>query len=349
MHRPDSDRNQHRRLVLKALLWMTLFGGVFFSVVNLLRENWLLAVLELAYAGISLYGLLVIDRTRSLQALTLLYLVPFFTLMMMILFQPRTSFAVFAWIQTIPIIFYLLLGLRLGLWGSLLFIGIGLFAFGQRFSSEDAVQNVLILANLATASLSVTLFSHIYERSRVNNERRLTELAATDALTGLANRMKLIEVFERERSHARRNGTPLALVFLDIDHFKQINDRFGHSAGDTALCHFANVLSQRLRSNDLFCRIGGEEFAVLLPGVSQNLAVGVADTLRERLAETPLSLSDTSLRMTLSAGIASLGEDGDGLDELMQAADRRTYAAKRGGRNRVVGEDRPEQPAAQPH
>ncbi|MNF51899.1 Response regulator PleD [compost metagenome] len=346
MSKPHGHSDQHRRLVLKALLWLTLFGGVCFSTINVLRENWVLAALELSYSFISLYCLLVINRSDNLRTLTLIYLVPFFTLMMVILFQPRTSFSVFAWIQTIPIIFYLLLGLRLGLWGSLLFIGIGLFAFSQRFTSDNHLTNILILANLGAASLAVTLFSHIYERSRLRNEQRLTELATTDSLTGLANRMRLADVFEREISHARRNGTPLALVFLDIDHFKQINDRHGHKAGDKALCHFARLLSQRLRSSDLFCRLGGEEFAVLLPNTSAEQAASIAQDLCERLAATPLELDDGPLRMTLSAGVASHGEDGELLDELMQAADRRTYFAKRTGRNRVVTEDGLEQPLA---
>ncbi|WP_454255638.1 GGDEF domain-containing protein [Pseudomonas sp. Marseille-Q8238] len=339
MSRPHEHSDQHRRLVLKALLWLTLVGGVFFSVGNILRDNWLVASLELLYAGVSLYSLLIINRTENLRILTIVYLVPFFTLMMVILFQPGTSFSVFAWIQTIPIIFYLLLGLRLGLWGSLLFIGIGLFAFGQRFTSEDQVGNILILADLGVASLAVTLFSHIYERSRLRNEQRLTELATTDALTGLANRVKLAEVFDRERNHALRNGTSLALVFLDIDHFKQINDRFGHTTGDKALCHFADLLSQRLRANDLFCRLGGEEFAVLLPNTGGALAANVAENLRERLATNPMQMDDGILPMTLSAGVACFGEDGEHLDELMQAADRRTYAAKRAGRNQIITTD----------
>lgn len=346
MSRPHEHSDQHRRLVLKALLWLTLFGGVFFSAVNVVRENWVLAVLEFSYSLISLYSLVVINRTENLRTLTLIYLVPFFTLMMVILFQPRTSFSVFAWIQTIPIIFYLLLGLRFGLWGSLLFIGVGLFAFSQRFTSENQVTNLLILANLGAASLSVTLFSHIYERSRLRNEQRLTELATTDSLTGLANRTRLADVFERELSHARRNGTPLALVFLDIDHFKQINDRHGHKTGDKALRHFADLLSQRLRASDLFCRLGGEEFAVLLPGTSAEQAASIAQSLCERLAATPLELDDGPLPMTLSAGVASYGKDGGQLDELMQAADRRTYSAKRGGRNRVITDDGLEQPLA---
>ncbi|EZH77409.1 diguanylate cyclase [Ectopseudomonas composti] len=330
---------QHRRLVLKALLWITMIGGLFFSVVNLMHDNWLLAGLEIGYAGVSLYLLTIIDKTSNLQLLTAIYLLPFFSIMIVALAQTTTSFAVFAWIQTIPIICYLLLGLRLGMYGSILFVGIGLFVFSRRFSSDEILQNVEIIANLGLASLAVMIFAHIYERSRILNEKRLTEQATTDALTGLPNRLKLAEVFERERAHALRNGTPLSLVFIDIDHFKQINDRFGHEVGDRALAHFAKVLAQRLRINDLFCRLGGEEFAVLLSGSKTAQARDIAESLRERLAAKPLVVDDSTLHMTLSAGVACFGVDGQSLDELMQAADRRTYAAKRAGRNRVITQE----------
>ncbi|MDP9940983.1 GGDEF domain-containing protein [Ectopseudomonas alcaliphila] len=327
---------QHRRLVLKALLWITLSGGLFFSVINLLHDNWLLAGLEVGYAAVSLYLLTIVDRTHNLQLLTAVYLLPFFSIMILALAQPQTTFAVFAWIQSIPIICYMLLGLRLGMYGSLLFVGIGLFVFSRRFSSDELLQNVEIIANLGLASLAVMIFAHIYERSRILNEQRLTDQATTDSLTGLPNRLKLVEVFERERAHALRNGTPLSLVFVDIDHFKQINDRFGHEVGDRALVHFAKVLAQRLRVNDLFCRLGGEEFAVLLPGSKATQAREIAESMRERLAAQPLAVDDSMLPMTLSAGVACFGLDGQSLDELMLAADRRTYAAKRAGRNRVI-------------
>ncbi|MGG2396746.1 GGDEF domain-containing protein [Pseudomonas sp. SH1-B] len=338
---PDqfTKNEQHRRLVLKALSWITLTGGVFFFVVNLLRDNWLLAALEIGYAGVSLYMLLIIDRTRNLQLLTTIYLFPFFSIMIVALSQPNATFAVFAWIQTIPIICYLLLGLRLGMYGSLLFVGIGLIVFNQRLDPDQQLLNMVILANLGLASMAVMIFAHIYERSRILNEKRLIEQATTDALTGLPNRMKLSEVFQRERAHALRNGTPLSLVFVDIDHFKQINDRFGHQVGDHALVHFATVLAQRLRINDLFCRLGGEEFAVLLPGSQPTKAREIAESLRARLSDKPLDVAGTPLHMTLSAGVASLGNDGQSLDELMRAADRRTYAAKRGGRNQVVADE----------
>lgn len=120
-----------------------------------------------------------------------------------------------------------------------------MFAFSRRYSSEALLQHVEIIANIGLASLAVMIFAHIYEHSRLRNEQRLTAQATSDALTGLPNRLKLADVFERERAHALRNGTPLALVFIDIDHFKQINDRFGHDVGDHALAHFATVLAQQ--------------------------------------------------------------------------------------------------------
>ena len=330
---------QHRRLVLRALLWITLVGGLFFSVVNLLHENWLLAGLEITYAAVSLYLLSILERTRNLQLLTTIYLLPFFSIMIVALGQTHTTFAVFAWIQTIPITCYLLLGLRLGMYVSIVFVSIGLFAFSRRYSSEALLQHVEIIANIGLASLAVMIFAHIYERSRILNEQRLTEQATTDALTGLPNRLKLAEVFERERAHALRHDAPLALVFIDIDHFKQINDRFGHDVGDRALAHFATVLAQHLRSNDLFCRLGGEEFAVLLPGSTAAQAYAIANGLRERLAALPLTAEGDVLHMTLSAGVSSYGTDGQSLNELMLVADRRTYAAKRAGRNRVIARD----------
>ncbi|UCJ16041.1 GGDEF domain-containing protein [Pseudomonas sp. MM211] len=339
MPQPLDHSDQTRRMMLRTLLWVTMCFGVLFSIFNATRGLWLLVSLEVVYTLLSLYMLMVVERTRHLRALTIIYLIPFLSVMMLTLANPHTSVGIFAWIQTIPIILYLLLGLRLGLIGSLFFVSLGLYLYTQHYAEKDPMDNLGFMLDIGLASLAITIFSHTYERSRVITERRLIELISTDNLTGLANRSKLAEVFHRERNHARRNDTPLALVYLDIDHFKQINDRFGHEAGDQALCHFATVLSQRLRATDLLCRLGGEEFAVLLPNANAAQAAAIAENLRERLAGMPVELKGTPLQMTLSAGVANLGQDGERLDELMSAADRRTYAAKRAGRNQVVSDE----------
>lgn len=327
---------KHRVQVLKALLWITLIGGGFFAALNLGRQIWLLAALEIGYALFALFMLCIVDRTRHLQTWTLVFLLPFFAIMAFAVLLPRTSLTVFAWLQAIPIICYLLLGLRLGFWMSLSFLSVGILAFSYRFMGEDPLLIMAILANVALSSMAIMLFSHIYERSRVDNERRLIELASTDTLTGLANRMKLAEVFARERSHALRDNTPLSLIVLDLDHFKQINDQFGHDGGDQALRYLSDLLREGLRETDLVCRLGGEEFAILMPGADLANTVERANLLREQLSQSPLSINGSSHAMTFSAGVASLGEDGQSLDQLLLIADRRMYEAKGGGRNQVV-------------
>lgn len=327
---------QHRRSVLKALLWFTVGGGLFFGVGNLGREVWVLAWAEIAYALFALGLLRIVDTTPHLRGWTLAYLFPFFALMTFALLLPVTSFTVFAWLQTIPIICYLLLGLRGGFWMSLGFLGLGVLAFNYRYMTNDSWLDLMVAANVGLSSAAIMMFSHIYERSRVANEARLLELASTDTLTGLANRMKLAEMFQRERSRALRDNSPLSLIILDLDHFKQINDQYGHGGGDRALVHLAQLLPQRLRDTDLFCRLGGEEFAIMLPGADLAQAASRANDLRELLVAQPPDIQGSSQVMTFSAGVATLGEDGQSLDSLLSTADRRMYEAKGGGRNQVV-------------
>ncbi|WP_022961657.1 GGDEF domain-containing protein [Halopseudomonas pelagia] len=327
---------QHRRLVFKALLWFTVGGGLLFGAVNFGRGVWVLAGLEITYALFALGLLRIADTTPHLRMWTLLYLFPFFALMTFALLLPSTSFTVFAWIQAIPIICYLLLGLRGGFWMSLGFLSMGVAAFNYRYMVDDSWLNAMVAANVGLSSAAIMMFSHIYERSRVANEARLLELASTDTLTGLANRMKLAEVFQRERSHALRDNNPLSLIILDLDHFKQVNDQFGHGGGDRALRHLAQLLPQRLRDTDLLCRLGGEEFAILLPGADLGQAAERANDLRELLVAQPPDIEGRTQVMTFSAGVATLGEDGQSLDSLLSTADRRMYEAKGGGRNQVV-------------
>lgn len=333
---PVDHTDQSRRRMFKTLLWVTMCFGVLFSVFNATRGLWLLVGIEVVYTALALYMLVVVERTRHLKALTIIYLIPFLGVMMATLANPDTSVGIFAWIQTIPIILYLLLGMRLGLIGSLIFVSLGLYLYTQHYTEKNPSDSIGFLLDIGMATLAITIFSHTYEYTRAQTEKRLIELISTDYLTGLANRSKLTEIFCRERAHAQRNQWPLALVYLDIDHFKQINDRFGHEAGDMALRHFASVLSQRLRTTDLLCRLGGEEFAALLPNTSAAQAAAIAEALREHLASSPMMVDGTPLQMTLSAGVATFGQDGERLDELMNAADKRTYAAKRAGRNQVV-------------
>ncbi len=330
--------HEHQRKVMRALLWLTVFATGCLGLLNLLRGGlfWL-AVSELAYAGFALGLLFIINRTPHLRAWSLIYLLPFFSLTVYGLLLPNTSPSIFAFIQAIPILSYLLLGLRLGLWCSLVFVSMGILAYSYRFLlNGELLDSAVSMFIIAVSSFAIMLFSHIYERSRVQNENHLRELAATDGLTGLANRMSLASSFKRERSRALRLQSPLSLVVMDIDHFKYINDRYGHAGGDLALCYLADKLRERLRDTDLICRLGGEEFALLLPDTSLQEAARLADELRTWLAERPISLAGEQYTLAFSAGVATLGEDAEDMDTLLLVADRRMYEAKAGGRNQVV-------------
>jgi len=168
----------------------------------------------------------------------------------------------------------------------------------------------------------------------VRLEKMLEELTRQDPLTGLANRRELMRRAGEEVRRARRYEQPLSLVALDVDHFKQINDRWGHQGGDQALKALSAVLEASSRDTDLAARTGGEEFVVLLPDTPLDGAIVFAERLRAALADVTVDLDQGTLTMTASLGVAELA-DGDA-EALLRAADECLYAAKRGGRNRVM-------------
>ena len=171
---------------------------------------------------------------------------------------------------------------------------------------------------------------------------QLRELATRDELTGLYNRRQFIEVAERELLRAQSLGQPLSLLMLDVDHFKRINDLHGHMVGDEALRVIGSLLGETTRTEDLACRLGGEEFAVLLPGMDHAGARARAETLRQALAGLNARIEpDAELTLTASFGVGTFPEHADSVIDLMRCADRRLYEAKAQGRNRVVGATAP--------
>lgn len=164
-------------------------------------------------------------------------------------------------------------------------------------------------------------------------EDRLRRLSDTDDLTGLANRRKLTNRLEEELSLCNRHGLPLSLMMLDLDHFKSINDTWGHLQGDQVLRELAGLCREVLREEDLMARLGGEEFAVLLPLTPESHARRLAERLRRRVAEHDFGVGRG--RVTISIGIAE-HRVGDSREILLQRVDESLYAAKDGGRNRVM-------------
>ncbi len=163
----------------------------------------------------------------------------------------------------------------------------------------------------------------------------LTEVAISDPLTGLHNRRSFQVRLAEEVERTRRSQVPFALLLLDLDHFKQVNDRFGHQAGDQALQAVAAVLHNHLRAVDLPARIGGEEFAVLLPDTSGAGAVEAAERLRAAIAAHPIPHPHATITVSASIGVAWCPVHADSGDGLLRVADQAMYQAKRAGRNRT--------------
>ena len=164
---------------------------------------------------------------------------------------------------------------------------------------------------------------------------RLRMLASHDSLTGALNRGAFEQRLDSELSRAQRTGTSLSLVVFDVDHFKSINDRFGHAAGDDALREIGVAVNGGMRRSDVFGRLGGEEFALLLPDTDMGGAAVVADKLRRHLAERVAA----GPALTVSFGVAEVIGGGTGARAMFDEADRALYAAKRAGRDRVVRSD----------
>jgi diguanylate cyclase (GGDEF)-like protein/PAS domain S-box-containing protein len=198
-------------------------------------------------------------------------------------------------------------------------------------SSVMHFANKLLLISLV---MDITERTHAEHEVRVLQER-LREQSTHDALTGLYNRRFLEESFRRELLLAERTGHPVSVIMEDLDHFKAVNDRDGHLAGDAVLRACGDLMRRHARASDVVCRYGGEEFLLVLPGVPKESAVERAEQLRGAMMATQVGYGPSQITVTASFGVATFPCDGRTGDELIAAADSALYAAKAGGRNRV--------------
>ena len=167
-------------------------------------------------------------------------------------------------------------------------------------------------------------------------QEKLREQANRDSLTGLFNRRYLEGTLERELARGRREAAPLTMLLLDIDHFKLVNDTYGHQAGDEVLRAFGALLAEHARTEDIVCRYGGEEFLMVMPKMSLVIARERAAALLKLVQNQTVSFGELRIRITTSIGIAAIPEHSDTAEGLIRCADEALYLAKRNGRNRVV-------------
>lgn len=200
-------------------------------------------------------------------------------------------------------------------------VGVTAMEFGPRRSVLPRAELELLEQSVARIALSVRA---------VQLRAEIERLATSDPLTGLPNRRVLDGVLAREVARSRRSGTPLSVALLDVDHFKDVNDRHGHPVGDAVLCELATALQTTIRPESVVARYGGEEFAVVLPDATPVEAVAAGERLRSAAATVE------AVSVTVSVGVAALDDGMAGPDELVEAADTALYEAKAAGRDRTV-------------
>jgi diguanylate cyclase (GGDEF)-like protein len=206
---------------------------------------------------------------------------------------------------------------------------IGVLHF-QMVESGELPQTLLLVANMFAEQVGLSV-------ANIRLREALRSQAIRDPLTNLYNRRYLEEMMERETRRAVRSEQGLGVLMLDLDHFKQFNDTFGHDAGDSVLCATASFLLKSVRAEDVVCRFGGEEFVIILPAADLNVTQARAERIRSRLRELSVIHQGKSLGViTASVGVAELPQHGTSPRELLEAADAALYRAKREGRDRVM-------------
>ncbi|WP_409522657.1 diguanylate cyclase [Nitrincola sp. MINF-07-Sa-05] len=215
---------------------------------------------------------------------------------------------------------------------------------GQNPANLTMIYTILSVSVIISvlASIIMLYFHRLNYRMRLEIEertlleQRLRELARTDFLTGVMNRRHFMEVAEQEVSRARRYDKSLSVLMIDLDHFKEINDLYGHAAGDQVLVAFVRECLRLLRDEDSLARMGGEEFSILLPETALEQALKVAEKLRKAIEFNPIERTGgSSISLTMSVGCSELNEENNDIEMMLSKADQALYHAKKMGRNRI--------------
>jgi diguanylate cyclase (GGDEF)-like protein len=310
-----------------------------FCVLQFMAGNLLLAALELVVTVLLFWGAWRIGEVRRLMPWIYVYLLPTFCFLLYILVMPGASQTAFVWVYIIPVLSYLLLGRKRGSLLALPFMAGACLLYVQAYPVSLDAEGFIELGNAVFCGLLIIVFVHLYETRRAAAHQQLQRMARTDGLTGVANRGSFQQSLEQSLREADRSQSKLVLVLLDVDHFKVVNDQYGHDAGDQALRHICNSLSNRLRVTDTLGRLGGEEFGLLLRNTDRSRAEPLIEALRLQINSNPLTYGQQRIHLSVTLGLAEWPTDGRSVEQLYRCADRRLYLGKGQGRDQLVSRD----------
>jgi len=211
----------------------------------------------------------------------------------------------------------------------------------QKISGQRKLLYITIAFALVILLLKFVVLRISNSRKQANKElahlnEKLYELATKDDMTKLFNRRHFLELTQRELSQQQRTKSLGFVLMIDIDHFKKVNDNYGHAAGDQAIINVANILKDNLRLYDIVGRVGGEEFSMFLPNCEKDIAIQIAERIRNKVADLSTLFRKNSIKLTISIGLTARQENESSIDSMLHRADKALYQAKNSGRNKVV-------------
>jgi diguanylate cyclase (GGDEF)-like protein len=330
-------RDIHRRSLMRLIFLISASALVAFACLQYFNGYPWVGLGELFASTLLFFGVWRLKSTPHMQQWVYAYLVSLFVFFLVIMLLPETSVSAFVWVMMMPVLAYLLLGKKEGMILSAPFMIVGGILYYIDLGQVGGPQAMIDLLNMVLCGALMLAFIHLYEVRREESEQRMLDMAQTDALTGLANRSNFHGTLNRTIAECDRSGSGFALVVMDIDHFKTVNDTLGHEAGDFVLKNISRCLTERLRSTDFVGRLGGEEFGLILRDVKPADAFVLMDELRQGISDRKLPFGETRIQVTASFGIAQWPDHGREAESLLRVADRCLYSGKRAGRNRVVG------------
>ncbi|WP_373187652.1 GGDEF domain-containing protein [Halopseudomonas sp.] len=328
-----------QRSLLRLIFVVTALTMVFFCMLQALEGHYLLAAFELAASCALFWAAWQVSGARNVVRWVYIYLIPLFGFLIYIVSMPDASATAFVWIYLVPILSYLLLGRKAGFVLAAPVMTLTALAYMLRFGVPETPVGWIDLGNALLCGLLVLVFVHLYEGRRAAAQRALQSMAETDALTGVANRGHFQAHLDRSVRESTRTHAPFVLVVLDVDLFKEVNDRWGHDAGDAALRHICDCLAERLRATDFIGRLGGEEFGIVLGNTDTDAAIHLVEDLRNRIASNRLEHERHSITLSATFGLAEWPVDGNSPGALYRSADRRLYRGKAKGRNLLIARD----------
>ncbi|MFU8784428.1 GGDEF domain-containing protein [Aliidiomarina sp.] len=328
-----TDPNRHKRRLLKAILLIIFMVSLVIGSINLL---WFQAysIGALNYISMALCALiwLYYQHTHNLRvAVWLVSGAVMFNLASFIVLAQGGGYSLI-WLTVLPPLVFFLLGKRAGSWVTAIFFAAALLYFYTQMPHLPPQRLATgAFLNIAEVMLVLFLIFRFYEGARSEAFAELVRISTMDKLTGIYNRAKLDDVLEQHIELMDRSEQPLSIMLLDLDHFKVVNDQFGHLQGDKVLQEVTKVIKRAIRKTDQFGRWGGEEFMLICPNTSAENAACLAEKLRAAVQDFDWQFA---VHITVSIGIAEIAARQSSVQAL-QAADKALYRAKNNGRNRV--------------